>query len=446
MKYIFAVALLVFAVGYTLALATLHPIGKPGVITLRWATDPNPARAAQVESFRRLHPGIDVSLDAGDNTRVVIQCATGVGPDLIDLTTTSNMRSMAAAGVLLDLTDLAKTHGFGLDRTYPAIRPALTVNGRQYRFPCNVSVQAIIYNRRIFDDHHVPYPKADWTWDDLVSAGRAILDRPSDSGKRHLGLVSTNPQEFFNDLLAGRGGRYFSEDGRHCVLDSPEAVAALQQYHDLMYVSRVMPRPDQAAALSSQGGWGFGGINWFSAGDAAMIYIGRWYIVQLVNYPELKPYIAAAPMPRQPGKPLRVMAETRAMGINARSPHLDAAVQFLSYLAGPQYSALIAQDGDSLPPSPEAAADGRALANGAVPDPAFHQVFIDEIRDAVTQDQSPYIDTATVNRWTVERINQVENQVVPPDEAMRSLAREINRTMELNLSRRKDLREIAAGH
>ena len=443
MKYVFAAGLLVFAVAYALAIGTLQTPDPPGVTTLRWATDPNPARTMQIGAFAALHPDIHVKVDSDDASRLLIQCATGVGPDVMDLSADTT-RSMAEAGVLLDLTDIARSDGFSPELTYPSIRPALMVNGRQYRFPCSVSVQAILYNRRIFDDHHVPYPKPDWSWDDFVTAGRAILHNPSDSGRKHLALVNAGPAEFFNDLLASHGARYFSEDGRRCVLDSPEAVAAMQQFHDFMYVSGVIPRPNQSAAMSSQGGWGAGEINWFSDGEAAMLSIGRWYIVQLVNYPDLKPYLAAARMPHLPGQPSRVMATTRAAGINVRSPHRAAALQFLSYLASPGYSALIVQDGDALPPSPEAALDGRMLANSAMPDPAFHQVFVDAVNNAVTQDQSAYIDTTLVDRWTLERINQVENQVVSPDEAMHSLSREINQTIELNLSRRPDLREMAA--
>ena len=442
MKYFLALALALFLTGFLAAEWTLKPVGAPGVTVVRWATDPNPARQVQVAEFSRLHPDIHVEVDTGEHSRLVIQCATGVGPDVMDLSE-NQMQSMAEAGVLLDLTDLARAGGFSVEATYPAVRPALQLNGRQYSFPCNVYTTAILYNKQVFDDHHVRYPKPDWTWDEFVATGKAIVAAPGDSGKRHLGLVILGSQGFFSDLLASRGGRYFSADQRRCILDSPAALAAIHQYDDLVFRDRIIPPPSEAAALSSQGGWGNGGINWFSHGDAAMISLGRWYTVQLVNYPDLRGHIAAVQLPRMPGQPSRVIAGTRAAAINARCPHPAAAAAFLSYLASPQYAALIAHDGDGLPPLPGAARNGQALANAVVPDPAFHQVFVDSIVDAVPHEFNPYIDTALVDRWTKDRIDEVENQVLSPDDAMHLLTAEINRAIELNLSRRPDLRALA---
>ena len=69
---------------------------------------------------------------------------------------------------------------------------------------------------------------------------------------------------FYEDMLIGHGGRCFTPDGLHSRLDSPEAIAAMQQYYDMMYVHKIIPTAAEAAAMSSQGGWGSSGLNWFS--------------------------------------------------------------------------------------------------------------------------------------------------------------------------------------
>jgi hypothetical protein len=76
-----------------------------------------------------------------------------------------------------------------------------------------------------------------------------------------------------------------------------------------------------------------------------------------------------------------------------------------------------------------------------VDDPAFHQVFIDAVRDGVSMDTSLYIDAGVVIRWLIERIQEVENGVVAPDRAMDMLAAEIDRQIRINLEERPDLRE-----
>ena len=441
MKYVFLAAFAVFLGLYAIALGTLRP-DRGDEVVLRWATDPNPARDRQTAGFTAARSGVRVVPETGDATKLLVQCATGVGPDLMDVSE-AVMQSMVQAGLLLDLTDVAAEQGFDASRTFPAIRHALFVDGKQYRFPANVNVQAVLYNKAIFDDHGVPYPQPDWTWDDFVAAGRAIAERPSKSGKKHIPVANWSPPDLFSDLLVTHGARYFSEDGMTCLLDSPEAVAAFQHYHDLMFKHRVLPTPEQAVAMSSQGGWGSGGINWFSSGEAAMIMIGRWFTVQAANFPELQGNLAAVRLPRLPGQPSRGFTRTRAVAVNARTRHPEQAVQFLSYLASPEYGRQIIEDGDALPPNPDMAPDGEALANQTVDDGAFHQVFLDAIRDARPPDTSPFVDSAQVQRWVIEMLGRVENRVVAPAEAARQLATEVNRAIQRNIEREPQLRARA---
>ncbi len=442
MKYIFAAAFIVFLGFYALAVGTLKPQAGESEVVLRWATDPNPARDRQTAGFAQSNPGLQVVTETGDSTKLLVQCATGVGPDLMDVSE-SVMNSMVQAGLLLDLTDLAKEHGFDPSKTFPAIREALMMDGRQYRFPANVNVQAVLYNKAIFDDHGVAYPRADWTWDDFVASAKAIKDAPSKSGKEHIAVAHYAPPDMFTELLVAHGGRFFSEDGRTSRLDSPAAVAAFKHYHDLMFVDGVLPPPEQTAAMSSQGGFGAGGINWFSSGEAAMIIIGRWFTVQVDSFPNLKGNLAAARLPRLPGQPSRGFTRARGVAVNAKTAHPEAAVKFLVHLTSPEYGRSIVDDGDALPPSPELAQDGTALANSGIPDPAFHQVFVDAIRDAVPPGTSPFIDAAQVQRWIQESLGRLENRVVTPEEAARQLASEINRAIERNIEREPELRARA---
>ena len=427
---------------YAVALVTLQSESPEDTVVLRWATDPNPARDRQVAAFTNANPGISVTTESGDPTKLLVQCATGVGPDLLDLKEPL-FETMVRAGLLLDLTEPAKQYGFAPDKTFPAIRPTLSVDGRQFRFPCNVNAQAVIFNKAVFDDYQLPYPQQDWTWDDFAELGRAIRETPSKSGRKHIPLVNWNSSFLFADLLMAHGGRYFSEDGLVCLLDSPEAIAAFQHYHDLMFKHRVMPTPEQSAAMSGQGGWNSGGINWFASGEAAMIIIGRWFSVQALRFPQLQGQLAAVPLPRFPDHPSRGFIEARGLGVNAKTKHPEAALKFLSYLAGPDYGALIIKDGDSLPPGAAMARDGAALTNEHFPDADFHQTFIDAASNAQPIDTSPFIDSAQVQRWIAEFLERLENRVASPSELAVQLTTEINRAIARNIERDSRLRQRA---
>ncbi len=551
MRKFFAGALVLFAVLYLLAESTLQRPADDGVIRIRWATDPNPARNLQVEIFGKLQvrlkdedvldwpafgealagsakqtsgatqrlrrllgpkvtagadrrailrainellekrdlfaesdlAGLEVSRDARillekppeDRTRVevvalnrrifeaaypesirkavrieaavesgaleklTVQCATGVGPDVIDVYGQAQMLTYADFGILVDLTPCASKMGFAPEHTYPAIKGTLLADGRQVRFPCNVWANCVIYNREVFDDHGLACPDPNWTFDDFVRAGRRIVSRPGRSGQRHIGVANYNQNWMFNDLLVGCGGWYFTRDGLRCRLGEPEAVDAMRRYHDLMHVHKILPTPAEAQAMSSQGGWGTGGINWFSNGRAAMIFIGRWYLCQLPNYPDLHGKLGVTRLPRIGNRPSVGVCDTRAAGVNITSPHRDAALKFIQYLATPDYGQVIVNDGDSLPPNPALARRGEDLVNAVAPDPAFHQPFIDALTHARPRVLSSFIDGAQVDRWVTESVEKVENRLLPPEKAVKSLADEINQTIRRNLERRIDL-------
>jgi multiple sugar transport system substrate-binding protein len=442
-KVVFLLAGLISLALYIVALATLVVPAKDNVVHLTWGTDPNPARTAQTALFAKSYPGLQMSVDpqTGDSTKLIVRCVTHSGPDVIDLGPDS-MHSLVDAGVLLDLTPYAKSMGFDPSRTYPAVKGSIEVNGKQYCFPCNVVANAVIYNKRIFDDHGVPYPKVGWTYDDFVRTARRIIETPSKSGEKHLAVANWSNSEFCEDLLIGHGGNLFSPDGLHCTLDSPEAVAALRQYYDLIYRDKVIPTPMDAASMSSQGGWGSGGLNWFSEGKAAMIFIGRWYIVQVPNFPNLTGSLGAVVVPRVGNRPSSSVASARAAGINAESPNREASLKFLQYLASPEYSRLIVEDGDSLPPNPAVAASGQALANTMVPDPAFHEPFLQAIDHARPLDFSPFIDAWMVSRWIQEYVDKTDNRILTPEEACRSLTAQIDKQIRINLERQPALQQL----
>jgi ABC-type glycerol-3-phosphate transport system substrate-binding protein len=262
----------------------------------------------------------------------------------------------------------------------------------------------------------------------------------------------------FEDLLIGHGGQYFSPDGLVSRLDTPPALAAMKLYSDMMHVHKVLPTPAEAVAMSSQGGWGSGAITWFSNQQAAMIFIGRWYLCQAPQYPGLRkdpadPHsdlkLRCIRLPAVAGRVSSGECDARGNGINITSPLREDATKFLHYLASREYGMVIVHDGDSLPPNPALARTGRDLCNDFARDPNFHQPFIDAVPPAHPPDMSPFIDGMLVGRWLDEALSKVENRLASPEQVMRAMAAEINQRIRRNLERRTDLQrhfEKITGH
>jgi ABC-type glycerol-3-phosphate transport system substrate-binding protein len=207
-----------------------------------------------------------------------------------------------------------------------------------------------------------------------------------------------------------------------------------------MYVEKVLPTAAEAASMSTQGGFGAGGMNWFSEGKAAMFSCGRWYLVLSPSFPNLKGKMGAALLPRVAGQPSRGMIDARGSGINSKTRHPAEALKFMKYLGSPEYNRLIAEDGDAMPPK-ALGIQARDLVNAAEADPAFHQVFIDAAKNARVLDVSPFMDFNLIIRWLQEGIEKLEgNAQADPEGIMRTLAGEVNQEIKRNLDRNGFLR------
>lgn len=438
MKTIFFTFLAICLGMYLVGLATLERDPDDGIVRMKWATDPNPARTQQLSRFGDMFPGYLVEVDpglGGDQSKLIVQAAAGIGPDLIDIYDYQQMIGLVEAGILLDITEYAERYGFTPDRTFPAVQDDLMVDGRQYRFPANIATVNVLFNKEIFDRYGVRHPEPGWTFDDLIEIGIELREAAQSRNERIFPLAGYGIMQ----LLTNFGADFFHEGGLVSALDSPEAVAAMQMRFDLMHVHNIIPTPAEASAQSSQGGWGQGELQWFANGRAAMYIIGRWFIVQLPNYPGLADNLGIVPLPRVEGRPSVSTIGTRAVGINRQGRNVESAILFLRYLASEEYSELIVADGDGLPPNPATVPNGQAMVNSMLGDAAIHQGFLDAVKCARGFNASPYIDLSIVNRWIFEREGQVLNRLRTPEEAMQGLAREINDRIRLNLERRPDL-------
>lgn len=440
MKAFFLGAALLAAILYGIAQATLTRPPDDGIIRMRWATDPNPARTTQLSRFSEMFPHLEVTVDpglGGDQTKLIVQCATGTGPAIIDLYDHMQMASLVEAGVLLDLTPYAEQMGFGVDRTFESVRDQLMVDGRQYRFPCNIATWNLLYNKRVFDRLGVTYPSDDVDFDELIRIGKALREAAARRGERIIPLTDMN----FLTLLIIFGGNFFQQDGLYSAFDSEAAVAAMQMRHDLMHEHRVIPTTVEAATVSAQGGWGGDSLTWFSGDRAAMLLIGRWYTIQLPQYPGLAERLGVTGLPRVPGLLRMSPIQTRAAGINRNSPYWREALNFLVYLASPEYSELIVADGDGIPPSPFVAQTGEDLVNRFLPDAKLQQAFLDATINARNTNLSNFIENGLVNRLMWEAQGFVDNKLKTPRKALTDLTNEIERTIDINLERRPDLQE-----
>lgn len=264
---------------------------------LVWSTDDNPARRTQCQLFRVWHlrtygEPVDIATDPSnrDTTKTIVQCVAGAGPDIIETYGPAQLSQFVDAGVALDITDLARDKGFGEEQAFPAAASSMSIQGRQYAFPCNVGYTVLLYHRDLFDEAGVaPPPEAGgWTIAEMIRAAKHLA-RNTDSSEQEsvarsprVGIMGLGPW----GMALADGAAFFNESGTASLFNSPRAVAAFQTYLDLMYKDKVMPTPAELASMASTGGANMNmgaeaasATALFSAKTCAMISDGRWSYV-----------------------------------------------------------------------------------------------------------------------------------------------------------------------
>lgn len=281
---------------------TNRPEGTPAldaVPTLVWSTDDNPARRTQAALFRAWYlrtynEPINIVTDPAnrDITKVVIQCVAGKGPDIIESYGPSQLQQMVDAGVALDVTESAQANGFGIDRAFEAAWPSMAVeqpdgSWRQYAFPCNVGYTVLFYHQDLFEQAGVQPPSGPWSIDEATRKAKTLIENARDRGiERRVGIMNLGAW----DMALAAGGRFLNEDGTASVYNSPETIAGLTAFQNMMYVDRVSPTPAEAASMATAGGANMNttaetasASSLFADKVAAMYVGGRWEYAQMAS-------------------------------------------------------------------------------------------------------------------------------------------------------------------
>jgi multiple sugar transport system substrate-binding protein len=170
---------------------------------------------------------------------------------------------------LHDITPLVERDAqqIDLDDIYPEVRAASCYKCRYYFIPSWYNVSLLYYNKKLFDERGVAYPRADWTWDNYIQAARKLTYRRPNGDQIWGSDMTTGWWGEWLIYVRQSGGDLFDPSVERCTLDSPSAVRGLEFYFDRMSQYHVV------APL------GFSPPNGFAGGKIAMLpggHVGSW--------------------------------------------------------------------------------------------------------------------------------------------------------------------------
>jgi polyol transport system substrate-binding protein len=244
-------------------------------------------------------------------------------------------------GTLTDLTPYASDdESYNVDDIIPAVRTALTADGKLYASPFYGESSFLMYRKDVLKDEGVTMP-AKPTWTEVAEIARQI-DKPDMAGICLRGLPGWGDLgASFTTVLNTFGGTWWSanEDGSvdEAMVDQPEFRQALQFYVDL-----VRDAGEQDAANSSFNEC----LSQYLDGRVAM-----WYDATVAaglleaDDSDVKGKNGYAPAPVEE-TPASGWLWTWALAIPTASENVDAAWEYISFATGPEY---IEQAGTRVP-------------------------------------------------------------------------------------------------
>ena len=203
-----------------------------------------------VDRFEKAHPTIKVELTEVPFDqyfqKLSVALASGSGVDVFDVDSPL-VASYGHQDVLLPLDEYVDRKDW--EDFLEQERQIASYNGKVLSVPWSSSSQAVFYNTDMLKDAGITPPSSPdkrWTWAQLLEAARKLTKKAPDGSTQVWGLVveqADRPYQIL-PLLQSNGAQAISPDGSKTtgVLNSPEAVEALQFYGDLYGKHAVSPK------------------------------------------------------------------------------------------------------------------------------------------------------------------------------------------------------------
>jgi len=322
-----------------------------GKVTLTLACWEGPeglqALKALLDQYKKENPHVDIEIQQVPGSqyyqRLKIQFAGGVAPDIMQLAY-DQLPSFASKGTIEPLDRLIERDKFPINDMFPQVLPALKYKGQFYGLPRGWTTFVLYYNKDMFREAGVPFPREGWTWDDFLYACRKISKDTDGDGKiDRFGCDGGVQYDAIAPWVWQNGGRVFTPDMSRCLLNSPEAIEALQFLQDCQKKYKVFPSPMQAQDLG-------GGGEMFRSGRQAMFIQGRWACLSFRDaaYPDgRKINWDVAPLPGKKEEATVLFANCYVL--RKDGPNLEEAWKLMQFLTGYTGQAHQARTGRDMP-------------------------------------------------------------------------------------------------
>lgn len=293
--------------------------------------DPNPGPKAgfeaAVEAFKQANPDINVTVNINDreaHKTAIRNFLSADAPDITSWYPGNRMAPFVEAGLFEDVSDVWEANNFG--EALAAIKPTMTIDGKQWGVPYTYYQWGIYYRKDIFDLLKLEEPK---TWDEFKAAAEILKENgvtPLTIGTKFLWPAAgvfdylnlrINGYEVHNDLTAGKI-KYTDERIRKVFEIWKEMIDGgyfINNHATMSWQDAIAP---------------------FANGDAAMYVMGNFSVDAYKNAGLTEEQIDYFRFPEiTPDLPRAEEAPADAFFIPSRAKNKEDARKFLAFVAQP---------------------------------------------------------------------------------------------------------------
>lgn len=313
--------------------------------------------------------------------------------------------------MLLDLTDrIADSDKIDMSKYPEDITELYTYDGKNYAVPKDVDTIALWYNKTLFDEAGLEYPTADWTWDDLYEAAKALTK----DGVYGFGCSATNNQAGYYNLIYDMGGYVINDDKTASGYDDPNTIKALQ-YFEKMIQEGIMPSQQTMSESAEDVLLG--------SGTLAMATQGSWMLSAFKENEYIAQNCDCVELPKDAASGKRVsIYNGLGWAASADTDNPDEAWQLIEYLGSEEAQIRQAELGVTM-----SAYEGTSEAWAGSAD--FNlQAYLNMMDDMVIRPYSR--ETVTWENDVNEELKKGWTQEVTMEEACMNAAATMNETLD----------------
>ena len=273
-----------------------------------------------IARFEATYPGVQVKWEDHQATfrdDLNAAFAAGNAPDVINLSIGEGwITQYASQGNLMALD--GKVPQPVIDGYFPNLWNQQLVNSKHYMFPYYQSVPVEIINKKIFDKTGLKVTDFPKTVDGLPALCKTIKEKTNTLCDIRLTVSDLLAQMTYEGNV-----KVISYDGKKFTFDSPDAVAWLQMYVDMVKAGTI----DRNALVTTDDRVGLG---LFTSGSAAFYQTGPNLIRQVrTDNPGLYGYLDVVPAPV--GKSGVIGKGSFGMSVNANTKYPNAAIALAQF-------------------------------------------------------------------------------------------------------------------